>query len=100
MVTRVLGHKPCSVLGSPTLIFNKTVSGCLGPRFSYVRQHMPESGTRWSPSTLVRSKDRVSAPCSHTRSIPLLFLEYAQVMFVRSMDRVSALQMHQCYPSS
>lgn len=77
MVTRVLGHKPSSVLGSPTLIFQKTVSSCLGPRFSYIRQHMPESATRWSPSTLVRSKDRVSALQKHSLYPPLVLLDSA-----------------------
>lgn len=61
MVTRVLGHSPSSVLGSPSLIFCRNVSDCIGPRFSYLKQRMPESATRWSPSTLVRSKDRVNA---------------------------------------
>lgn len=59
LVTNVLGHQVSSVLGSPHLIFAKSVSACSGPRFSFIRKRMPEKARRWSPSTLLRSTDKV-----------------------------------------
>ena len=59
-MTKVLGHNVRSVLGSPFLIFAKSISGNSGPRFSFLRKHMPEKATHWSPSTLLRSTDKVS----------------------------------------
>ncbi len=62
LVTRVLGHKVNAVLGSPFLVFAKSITGNSGPRFSFVRKYLPEKGTHWAPSTLLRSTDKVSAP--------------------------------------
>ncbi len=61
MVTSVLGLKASSMLHSPYLVFSRTVSEISGPRFSFIKQYMPENATRWLPSYLLRSKDRVRA---------------------------------------
>ncbi|CAK0781237.1 hypothetical protein CVIRNUC_005321 [Coccomyxa viridis] len=58
LVTRVLGHKVNAVLGSPFLVFAKSITGNSGPRFSFVRKYLPEKGTHWAPSTLLRSTDK------------------------------------------
>ena len=64
LVTEVLGHEVRSVLGSPFLIFAKSISGNSGPRFTFLRKYMPDKATTWSPSTLLRSKDKVNVQYS------------------------------------
>ncbi|EIE22498.1 hypothetical protein COCSUDRAFT_42785 [Coccomyxa subellipsoidea C-169] len=56
-LTKLLGVPAGSILGAPSLFFNRSVVSTIGPRFSFIKDCLPDSTATWAPTTLLRSSD-------------------------------------------
>ncbi|BDA43520.1 hypothetical protein COCOBI_04-5320 [Coccomyxa sp. Obi] len=56
-LTKLLGQPAESMLGAPRLFFNKSVVSNIGPRFSFIKDCLPDCTTQWAPTTILRSSD-------------------------------------------
>lgn len=63
-LTKLLGQPAGSMLGAPRLFFNKSVVSTIGPRFSFIKDCLPDCTARWAPTTILRSSDDVCGPSS------------------------------------
>ena len=59
-LTKLLGMPASKVLGCPALIFQSSIVSTIGPRFSFIKDCLPDMAHRWAPSTLLRSTDQAS----------------------------------------
>lgn len=50
-----------SILGAPSLFLNRSVVTTIGPRFSFIKDCLPDCTTKWAPTTILRSSDEVTA---------------------------------------
>ncbi|KAK9915137.1 hypothetical protein WJX75_005218 [Coccomyxa subellipsoidea] len=56
-LTKLLGMPAHSILGAPSLFLNRSVVTTIGPRFSFIKDCLPDCTTKWAPTTILRSSD-------------------------------------------
>lgn len=58
-LTKLLGMPAHSFLGAPSLFLTRSVVNTIGPRFSFIKDCLPNHTAQWLPTTLLRSSDEV-----------------------------------------